>query len=104
MLKEVKLVQNVKNGEQIIATFQTFLRGDGATPSITTVGGYNTIIGYNDDGSAIISHDNDSLIEMERQKFRAEAIKEQKRLCVENGVDPDLVNILNAEKKVNVNE
>lgn len=104
MIKEVKLIQNVKNGEQIIATFQTFLRGDGATPSITTVGGYNTIIGYNDDGSAIISHDNDSLIEMERQKFRAKAIKEQKRLCVENGVDPDLVNILNAEKKVNVNE
>ena len=46
MIKEVKLIQNVKDGEQIIATFQTFLRGDGATPSITTVGGYNTIIGY----------------------------------------------------------
>ena len=31
----------------------------------------------------------------------AEAIKEQKKLCIANGVDPDLVNIINAEKKVN---
>lgn len=40
-------------------------------------------------------------IKDEKQKFMAEAIKEQKKLCIENGVDPDLVNILNAEKKVN---
>ena len=29
----------------------------------------------------------------------AAAIKEQKKLCVENGVDPDLVNIIGLEKK-----
>lgn len=104
MIRELKLVHDVKDNGRTIATFQTYLRGDGATPQITTIGGVNTIIGYNDDGSAIISREDDSLIEMERQKFRAEAIKEQKKMSVENGVDPDLVNILNAEKKVNVNE
>ena len=34
-----------------------------------------------------------------KRELMAAAIKEQKKLCVENGVDPDLVNIIGLEKK-----
>lgn len=88
-----------KNG-LVIARFQTYLRGDGSTPVIQTSGGNNGVIGYDDSGSPIMGIEEDKLIENETRKFMAEAIKEQKKLCVENGVDPDLVNIINAEKKV----
>lgn len=105
MIKEVVLKDKVKDGQgNVIAELDTVLRGDGATPVIRTMGSSTQIIGYNDDGTAIISQSNDELIKTAQQKFMAEAIKEQKKLCVENGVDPDLVNILNAEKKVNNDE
>ena len=41
----------------------------------------------------------DIRIEAAKKKLMASAIKEQKKLCVENGVDPDLVNIIGLEKK-----
>lgn len=84
---------------EAIATFMTHLLGDGATPDIQVYGnGMKQVIGYKDDGSVILSKNIDELIESEKVKFMAEAIKQQKALCVENGVDPDLVNILNSEK------
>lgn len=100
MKKTVILEDEVKNNnEQTIAKMQVYLTGDGSTPNVLTMGGMP--IGYHDDGSPIIPKSSNELIENAQQNFMAEAIKEQKKLCVENGVDPDLVNILNAEKKVN---
>lgn len=106
MEKEIKLKQDVvDNNGNTIATIVVVLNGDGSTPNPMTAGSSaSRIIGYNDDGTAIISNNDEELIKTAQQKFMAEAIKEQKKLCVENGVDPDLVNILNAEKKVNTNE
>ena len=105
MEKTIFLADNVKDNQgNIIAKLSTALRGDGATPIVQTVGtGTNGIIGYQDDGSPIFSKLPDTLIENAQQNFMAEAIKEQKKLCVENGVDPSLVNIFNAEKKVDTN-
>lgn len=101
MQKNITLVEkvfNYKNEE--IATMQTVLTGDGSTPIITVYGsGLSNIIGYNDDGTAIIDNTTNKLIEEAKPKFMAKAIKEQKKLCVENGVDPDLVNIIGLEKK-----
>lgn len=103
MKKIIKLTDEIKdkNGN-VVATMYTTLKGDGETPNIMTVGG--SPIGFNDDGSPILPVDHDEVIAQAQQTMMAEAIKEQKALCVENGVDPDLVNILNAEKKVNNNE
>lgn len=102
MKKAVILEDEVKNNnEQTIAKMQVYLTGDGSTPNVLTMGGMP--IGYHDDGSPIIPKSSNELIENAQQNFMAEAIKEQKKLCVENGVDPDLVNILNAEKKVDTN-
>ena len=102
MKKTVILEDEVKNNnEQTIAKMQVYLTGDGSTPNVLTMGGMP--IGYHDDGSPIIPKSSNELIENAQQNFMAEAIKEQKKLCVENGVDPDLVNILNAEKKVGTN-
>ena len=96
MQKNITLVEkvfNYKNEE--IATMQTVLTGDGSTPIITVYGsGLSNIIGYNDNTTK-------KLIEEAKPKFMAKAIKEQKKLCVENGVDPDLVNMIGLEKKVN---
>lgn len=106
--KSVNLSKEVKRSDGTVAAIMyTTLKGDGSTPVIMTTGGphgMQNIIGYNDDGTVIISHEDDQLIATAQQSFMAEAIKEQKKLCIENGVDPDLVNILNAEKKVNVSE
>lgn len=86
---------------QVVATLVTKLRGDGATPDVTMLGsGVHQIIGYKDDGSVILSEHDEELLEDARRNFMAEAIKVQKELCVENGIDPELVNIINAEKKV----
>ncbi|MDM8266179.1 hypothetical protein QUW44_03195 [Limosilactobacillus pontis] len=106
MKKIVTLVEDIKNTQgQTIATMTTALCGDGATPVVQTSSSLSdSIIGYNDDGSVIIAEADDEIITAAQQKFIAAAIKEQKKLCVENGVDPDIVNILNAEKKVNINE
>ena len=51
----------------------------------------------------IIRKDYDHIIKKAETKFMAEAIKEQKAFCEENGVDPDLVNIINAEREVENN-
>lgn len=105
MEKTVFLSDEVKDNQgNVIARLSTALHGDGATPIVQTVGsGATSIIGYKDNGEPIIAKSTDSMIENAQQGFMAEAIKEQKKLCVENGVDPDLVNILNAEKKENTN-
>lgn len=101
MKKIINLVQDIKdeNGE-VIATMTTALRGNGETPVIQTLGSSNrSIIGYKDDGSVILAQSDEEVIANAQKRFMAEAIKEQKKLCVENGVDPSLVNILNAEKR-----
>lgn len=106
MYKVVRLVKTIKDKDgNDIATIQVDLNGDGSTPSpLTAIYGSAQIIGFNDDGSPIYNMELKQRIKDEEQEFMAEAIKEQKKLCIENGVDPDLVNILNAEKKVNTNE
>lgn len=106
MKKIVTLVEDIKdNNGHVVATMLTALRGDGSTPVIqTSSSNQASIIGYQDDGSVILNGATDILIKNAQKKFMATAIKEQKKLCVENSVDPDLVNILNAEKKVNTNE
>lgn len=87
-----------ENGRHV-AQMHTYLNGDGETPVVTTIGGIGRIVGYNDDGTAITTKEDDELIKSEQTKFMATAIKEQKALCIEKGVDPDLVNIINAERK-----
>lgn len=106
MEKIILLRDYVKdNGGALIATLETYLHGDGATPMIQAMGGSGSnIIGYKDNGEAIIDERADAAIEVAKTKLMAEAIKEQKKFCIEKGVDPDLVNIINAEKKVNTNE
>ncbi|MEY8736418.1 hypothetical protein AB9M75_04005 [Lactobacillus sp. AN1001] len=100
MKKIIILKDDVKdNNGVVVAELTTYLEGDGSTPIVQTVGGESTVVGYNDDGTVILSQDTDRLINNARQKFMAQAIKYQKELCIENGVDPELVNIINAERK-----
>lgn len=100
MEKTVVLKDYVKDSNgAVIAELTTYLEGDGSTPIIQTVGGGSTVIGYKDDGTVMLSQNNDMLIDNARREFMAKAIKQQKELCVENGVDPELVNIINAERK-----
>lgn len=100
--KAIELSAIVEDDQgQVVATLVTKLKGDGATPDVTMLGsGVHQIIGYKDDGSVILSEHDEELLEDARRNFMAEAIKVQKELCVENGIDPELVNIINAEKKV----
>ena len=101
MKKIIRLIKKIEQGDKHIATIQVDLSGDGSTPEpLTVLIGSPHIIGFNDDGSPIYDEGIQQLIKDEEQAFMAEAIKEQKKLFIENGVDPDLVNILNAEKKV----
>lgn len=102
-IKAIELSAIVEDDQgQVVATLISKLRGDGATPDVTMLGsGSHQIIGYKDDGSVILSNDYEERLKNAQRKFMAEAIKVQKALCVENGVDPELVNIINAEKKVN---
>lgn len=101
MKKTVYLSNDVidDNGNKV-AEMIVKLEGDGATPIIQTTGRSN-IKGFNDDGSPIIEKVNDKLLENAHQEFMAKAIKEQKKLCVENGINPDLVNITGAEESMN---
>lgn len=101
MEKVVILKDSVLDGNgNVVAEMVTRLEGDGATPLVQTTGPAN-VLGFNDDGTPIVnmSEEHDKLIENAQQDFMAEAIKEQKKLCVENGVDPSLVNVIDAEKK-----
>ena len=102
MEKIIQLHEVVKddNGNKI-ADLNTWLEGDGSTPVIQTMGHRNFgVIGYSDDGLPIIRRDYDHIIKKAETKFMAEAIKEQKAFCEENGVDPNLVNIINAEREL----
>lgn len=101
MEKVVILKDSVLDGNgNVVAEMVTRLEGDGATPLVQTTGPAE-VLGFNDDGTPIVnmSEEHDKLIEKAQQDFMAEAIKEQKKLCVENGVDPSLVNVIDAEKK-----
>lgn len=101
MEKIVQLRKEVKDdNNNVVAVIETFLEGDGATPVIQAMGApASNIIGYKDNGEPIIQESQDILIENAKRELMAAAIKEQKKLCVENGVDPDLVNIIGLEKK-----
>lgn len=104
--KNVVLRKDIKKDDgTVIAVMVSYLTGDGSTPVIQTSGApnYHSVIGYKDDGTPIVNHEDDEIIAKAQKDFMVEAIQEQKKLCVENGVDPDLVNIIGAEKKVNTN-
>ena len=74
----------------------TVLQGDGATPVVQTIG-FDTPTEYKDDGTPVYGKPDDTIKEAQKE-FMAAAISEQKSLCKENGVDPDLVNKVGAEK------
>lgn len=98
MKKTVILEEEVKNSEGLVfAKMRTVLRGDGSTPNVMSMG-MSASIGFNDDGTAILPKHEDEVLKIRQTQMMAEAIKEQKQLCVENGVDPELVNIINAER------
>ena len=98
MKKTVILEEDVKNNAgQVFAKMRTVLRGDGSTPNVMSMG-MSTPIGFNDDGTAILPEQEDEVLKIHQTQMMATAIKEQKKLCVENGVDPELVNIINAER------
>lgn len=101
MKKNITLIEKIYDYQnKEIATMQTVLSGDGSTPEITVFGnGLSGIIGYNDDGTVIIDNSLDDIIDNAKIKFMAKAIKEQKKLCIENGVDPDLVNMISTRKE-----
>lgn len=75
----------------------TVLQGDGATPVVQTMG-FDTPTSYKDDGTPVYTTPDEQIKEAQKE-FMAAAIAEQKSLCKENGVDPDLVNKVGAEKE-----
>lgn len=96
--KTVILSSNVTDDDgNVFASMQTVLEGDGSTPVIMTMGNQE-VLGFEDDGTPIIAKVQEDKLKMAQKKMQAVAIKEQKALCVENGVDPELVNIINAER------
>lgn len=83
-----------------LAMFVTELAGDGTTPVVQTTGmSSSKIIGYNDDGTAIIDKEQDKIIDDAFKEFMAQAIEKQKELTKKNGGDPSKVNIIGAEKE-----
>lgn len=93
-----------ENTGNIIMNMRTTLLGDGETPSTVVYGSNDTIQGYRDDGSVILTQATEKQRKENMQKFRARAIKEQKALTEENGVDPSVVNIYGAENDNNKKE
>ncbi len=75
----------------------TVLAGDGATPVVQTMG-FDTPTSYKDDGTPVYTTPDEQIKEAQKE-FMAAAIAEQKSLCKENGVDPNLVNKVGAEKE-----
>ena len=75
----------------------TMLTGDGSTPVVQTMG-FDTPTEYKDDGTPVYNKPDDTIKEAQKE-FMAAAIAEQKSLCKENGIDPDLVNKVGAEKE-----
>lgn len=99
MKKTVVLTDEVKDSdERLIARMRVVLDGDGSTPNVMTMGTDNPI-GYNDDGTPIFPDIDDSLLKSAQQRMMAQAIKVQKQLTKENGIDPSVVNIIDAEKE-----
>ena len=80
----------------------TTLKGDGSTPVVQTIG-FDTPTAYKDDGTPVYNKPDDTIKEAQKE-FMAAAIAEQKSLCEENGVDPNLVNIVGAEKETEENQ
>ena len=103
MKKTVVLTDEVKDSnDQLIAQMRVILNGDGSTPNVMTMGTDNPI-GYNDDGTPIFPDIDDSLIKSAQQRMMAQAIKVQKELTKENGIDPSVVNIYGDENKTREN-
>ena len=75
----------------------TMLTGDGSTPVVQTIG-FDAPTAYKDDGTPVYNKPDEQIKEAQKE-FMAAAIAEQKSLCKENGVDPDLVNKVGAEKE-----
>lgn len=92
-----------ENTGNILMNMRTTLAGDGATPETIVFGGSDTIIGYNDDGTPRLSEATKEIRDANLQKFRARAIKEQKALTKENGIDPSVVNNYGDEDKAKEN-
>ena len=80
MKKEVFLEQAVFDSDgRKMATLSTTLCGDGATPVIRTIGeSASDIIGYNDDGTVIISNSVNEIINCERQSLWQRRLKSKK--------------------------
>lgn len=97
MKKTVVLTDEVKDSnDKLIAQMRVVLNGDGSTPNVMTMG-TNNPIGYNDDGTPIFPDVDDSLLKSAQQRMMAQAIKVQKKLTKENGIDPSVVNVYGAE-------
>lgn len=92
-----------KNGS-VIATFETVLEGDGATPLVMTKGVNPVIKGYLDNGMPIFDDSSDEIVDAAHQEFMAKAIATQKTLTAANGGDPDKVNVIGAENDENKDE
>lgn len=95
---QTKLEEDIKdkNGN-LIAHMVTTLNGDGSTPVVMTVANSEPI-GYMDDGHAIIPKLDSGIIAPAQEKFMAKAIQTQKVLSEQNGINPDVVNMIGAEK------
>jgi len=95
----VKLENKVKDDNgNILYTISTTLLGDGATPMIQTMLGTKVPIGYSDDGMPIYKEFDEEEILKNEQEFMAKAISLQKILSAQNGISPDVVNMIGAEK------
>ena len=92
-----KTVQLQYVAEDKSFAMSTVLQGDGATPVVQTIG-FDTPTSYKDDGTPVYTTPDDTIKEAQKE-FMAAAIAEQKSLCKENGVDPNLVNKVGAEKE-----
>lgn len=100
MKKTVILQDDIFNSKgQQIATIDSYLKGDGSTP-LVVVTGTTRPLGYDDNGMAILPEDDDKCIDKAQQEMMKEAIKIQKKLSVDNGIDPKLVNLFDAEKEL----
>lgn len=98
--KTVILSGDVKDEKgNVFASMRTVLEGDGSTPVIMTMGNQK-VVGFKDDGTPIVPKVQEDKLKVAQKELQAEAIRQQKELCIENGVDPELVNIINAEKEI----
>lgn len=83
----------------ILMNMRTTLLGDGSTPQTLVYGGEDSIVGFNDDGTVRLAPVTKEERDKNLVKFRARAIKEQKELSKENGIDPNVVNNYGDELK-----